>query len=114
MNPVLAISLAVTSLFHTALKSSSPARNAIVATPTSVSLTFTERVNPALSSISILTHDSTEVEKLVVKATSEPARIAGVVKTRLTPAAYVIRWKTVSADGHVVRGTFGFTVKPTT
>ncbi|MGH7524828.1 MAG: copper resistance CopC family protein [Gemmatimonadales bacterium] len=114
MNVILAISFAVASLFHTVLKASSPARNATVAAPTSVSLTFTEKVNPALSSISILKRDSTEVEKLVVKATSEPARIEGAVKTRLAPAAYLIRWKTVSADGHVVRGTFGFTVKPTT
>jgi len=114
MNSLFAIILAIGSFYHTALKASSPARNAVVATPTSVSLTFTEKVNAALSSISILKADSSEVEKLVVKPTSDPARIEGAVKSRLAPAKYIIRWKTVSADGHVVRNVFAFTVKPST
>lgn len=114
MNSLFAIILAAGSFYHTALKASSPARNAVVAAPTSVSLTFTEKVNAALSSIIILKADSSEVEKLVVKPTSDPARIEGAVKSRLAPAKYIIRWKTVSADGHVVRNVFAFTVKPST
>ena len=114
MNSLFAIILAAVPFYHTALKASSPARNAVVAAPTSVSLTFTEKVNAALSSIIILKADSSEVEKLVVKPTSDPARIEGAVKSRLAPAKYIIRWKTVSADGHVVRNVFAFTVKPST
>jgi methionine-rich copper-binding protein CopC len=114
MNSLFAIILAVGTFYHTALKSSNPARNAVVPAPTMVSLTFTEKVNAALSSISILKADSSEVEKLAVKATTDPARIEGPVKTRLAPAKYIIRWKTVAADGHVVRSAFGFTVKPPT
>lgn len=114
LNSFFAIALAVGSFYHAALKASSPARNAVVAAPTSVSLTFTEKVTAALSSISILKADSTEVEKLVVKPTTDPARIEGAVKTKLTPARYIVRWKTVSADGHVVRNGFAFTVKPST
>lgn len=111
MNVLLAVFLAAGSFFHTALKASKPAKDAVVAAPTEVSLTFTERVNAALSSIIILKADSSQVEKLVVKATSDPAQIEGAVSTRLVPARYAIRWKTVSADGHVVRGVFGFAVK---
>jgi methionine-rich copper-binding protein CopC len=114
MYSLFAIVLAAGSFYHTALKASNPARNSVVAAPTLVSLTFTERVNAALSSISVLKADSTEVEKLVVKSTTDPARIEGAVKTRLAPAKYIIRWKTVSADGHVVRNVFAFTVKPST
>lgn len=112
MNLLFAIALAATSFFHATLKSSNPARNAVVAAPTEVSLTFTEKVNAALSSINILKADSSQVEKLVVKTTSDPARIEGDVTTKLAPAKYLIQWKTVSADGHVVRSVFGFTVKP--
>ena len=114
MNSLFAIILTVGSFYHTALKASSPARDAVVAAPTVVSLTFTEKVNAALSSISVLRADSTEVEKLVVKGTTDPARIEGAVKTKLAPAKYIIRWKTVAADGHVVRSVFAFTVKPST
>ena len=112
MKFVLVISLAALALFHTALKSSIPARGAVVTAPAMVSLTFTEKVNAALSSISILKADSSEVEKLAVKATTDPARIEGAVKTRLAAGRYIVRWKTVSADGHAVRNVFAFTVKP--
>lgn len=114
MNSLYTIALVAASFYHTALKSSSPAKDAIVPAPATVSLTFTEKVNAALSSIIILKTDSSQVEKLVVKATSDPARIEGAVTTKLAPARYLIRWKTVSADGHVVRNVFGFTVKPST
>lgn len=111
MNVLLAVFLAAGTFFHTTLKSSKPARDAVVAAPTEVSLTFTEKVNAALSSIVILKADSSQVEKLVVQSTSDPERIEGAVTTKLAPARYAIRWKTVSADGHVVRGVFGFAVK---
>jgi methionine-rich copper-binding protein CopC len=114
MNSLFAIILAIGSFYHTALKASNPAKGAVVAAPTLVSLTFTEKVNAALSSISVLKADSTEVEKLVVKPTTNPARIEGAVRMKLAPAQYIIRWKTVSADGHVVRNVFAFTVKPST
>ena len=112
MNSLLAIALATASLFHTTLKSSIPAKDAVVTAPSEVSLTFTEKVNASLSSIVILKADSSQVEKLIVTATGDPARIEGAVTTRLSPARYLIRWKTASADGHVVRSVFGFTVKP--
>lgn len=116
MKFLIATILAAGSFFHTALKSSNPAKGAVVISPAPavISLTFTEKVNAALSSISILKADSSEVEKLVVKPTSDPARIEGAIRTRLAPARYIVRWKTVSADGHVVRNVFGFTVKPST
>jgi len=30
----------------------------------------------------------------------------------MTPGAYTVGWVTASSDGHPIRGTFGFTVKP--
>jgi methionine-rich copper-binding protein CopC len=110
VNLLLTLTLAAGTFFHTALKSSVPAKGASVHAPARISLTFTEKVILAQSSISVLTGDSTLVEKLVVKGTSDPATIAGAVTKHLTPGKYVVRWKTASDDGHVVRSAFGFTV----
>jgi methionine-rich copper-binding protein CopC len=99
-----------TGVFHTELKSSTPAKNSTGPSPAKVTLTFTENVNAAVSAISILKSDSTEVAKLVVAATPDSATIEGAVATPLAAGKYLIRYRTASADGHAVRGTFGFTV----
>ena len=96
--------------FHAELKSSMPAKNSTGPSPAKVTLTFTEDVNVTVSAISILRSDSMEVAKLVVKATSDAATIEGAVTKSLNPGKYLIRYRTASADGHAVRGTFGFTV----
>ena len=99
-----------TGVFHTELKSSTPAKSSTGPSPTMVTLTFTENVNAAVSSIAILKADTTEVAKLVVAATPDSATIEGAVVTPLKAGKYLIRYRTASADGHSVRGTFGFTV----
>lgn len=103
-------SLATAPRFHTALKWSDPAKDSSVVSPAKVTLTFTEGVNAGVSAISILKTDSTEVEKLAVKAGKDAATIEGAVAKPLAPGKYVIRWRTASADGHAVRGAYGFTV----
>ncbi|MEO5797827.1 MAG: copper resistance protein CopC [Gemmatimonadales bacterium] len=96
--------------FHTALKSSTPAKDSKGASPLSVSLTFTEGVNAAVSAISILKSDSTEVAKLVVKPTKDDETIVAAVVKPLPVGAYIVRWRTSSDDGHAVRGAFAFSV----
>ena len=111
MNSLFAIALALTSLFHTALKSSIPARGAAVASPATVSLTFTEPVNINLTTISITKTDSvTVVEALVVPKGAAAATAAAPVTKPLAAGKYLVKWKTASDDGHVVRGVIPFTV----
>lgn len=99
-----------TGAFHTELKTSTPAKDSRGGSPTSVTLTFTEGVNVAVSAIAILKADSTEVAKLVVKPTKDAATIVGAVTTPLAPGGYIVRYRTASNDGHAVRGAFAFTV----
>ena len=112
MNSLFTLALAAATLFHTALKSSLPSKDATVNAVPSVTLTFTEGVVLAQSAISILRPDSTLVEKLVVKGGTDPAILVGTVTKPLAPGKYLVRWKTGSDDGHAVRGTYGFTVTP--
>ena len=111
MNALLTITLALTSLFHTALKSSIPAKGATVAAPTAVTLTFTESINVNLTTIAITHADSSVVEALVVPKGVASEKVAAPVTKPLAAGKYLIKWKTASDDGHVVRGAFAFTVK---
>ncbi|MES2123628.1 MAG: copper resistance CopC family protein [Gemmatimonadota bacterium] len=101
-----------TGWFHVELKSSLPEKNSRGAAPAKVSLTFSEEVNSAVSAISILKSDSTELSKLVVKPTKNAATIEAAIPVRLAPGSYLVRWRTASDDGHAVRGTYAFTVAP--
>ena len=110
MNSLFAVALAFTSLFHTALMSSIPARNAAVHAPTSVSLTFTEAVNVNLTTIALTKTDSTVVEALMVAKGAPAATVTAAVTKPLAPGKYLVKWKTAADDGHVVRGVIPFTV----
>jgi hypothetical protein len=110
MNSLLTLALAFTSLFHTALKSSIPARGAAVTSPKMVSLTFTEAVNVNLTTIAIVKPDSSVVETLVVKHGVPAATVSAPVLKPIAAGRYLVRWKTAADDGHVVRGTIVFTV----
>lgn len=111
MHSLLTITFALMSFFHTALKSSIPAKGAAVASPTTVSLTFTEAVNVNLSTLVVTKPDSTTVvESLVVAKGPASATFTAPVTKPLAPGKYLIKWKTASDDGHVVRGVIPFTV----
>ncbi len=98
-------------LFHLELKSAVPEKDAILSAPPAVvTLTFTAKANARLSAIAILRPDSTEVMKLTVAATKEPNTLQGTLSRPLPPGRYVVRWRTAAADGHVVRGAYGFSV----
>jgi methionine-rich copper-binding protein CopC len=111
MNTLLTIAFALSSLFHTALKSSIPAKGSIVTTPKTVTLVFTEPVNVNLTTIAITLADSSAVESLVVPKGAAAATVVAPVTAALKPGKYLIKWKTASDDGHVVRGVFAFAVK---
>ena len=113
MNSLLTIAFALTSLFHTALKSSIPAKGSVVASPTAVSLTFTESVNVKLTTIAVMKPDSSVVEVLVVPPGPSTEHVGATVTKPLVPGKYLIKWKTASDDGHVVRGMIPFTVSAT-
>jgi methionine-rich copper-binding protein CopC len=104
------VSIATATMFHTELKSSIPAKNSSGPAPTAVSVTFSEAVKVAVSSLSILKSDSTLVEKLVIKEKADAATFGAPVTKPLTPGKYLVRYRTVSDDGHAVSGYIPFSV----
>lgn len=99
------------SAFHFGLARSVPAAGASVASPSEVTLWFTEV--PQDNSISIRLVDG----RGDLVGTSDP-RQDGEDRTQfsispsgtLAAGGYTVAWRGIGQDGHTVRGDFGFTV----
>jgi copper transport protein len=97
---------------HALLVSADPARNASVpAAPTTITLTFTEPPDPAISTIQVLDssgHPHGNPHPTVVAG--QPTELQ-VHPGPLSDGVYTVAWKTVSkVDGHLVLGSFAFSV----
>ena len=106
---VLAGNLASTAaLAHAHLASASPADGSVVSTaPQSVVLEFSEAARLAALWI---TRDGGSRRKLAPLPTQPQQRIV-VTLPDLLPGTYVVSWRVVGADGHVVPGQIRFTLR---
>ncbi|MFD1930073.1 copper resistance protein CopC [Nonomuraea mangrovi] len=97
------------ALAHDQLKSSSPAKNAVVSAVEEIELEFTARVRlPA-----VVLHDAGGAAVAVGKPEADGAVVTAAVPQPLPPGRYVVGWRVVSSDGHPIEGEIPFTVKGT-
>lgn len=104
---------ASTAWAHASLESSSPAANAVLEVgPTSIVLDFDEDVEPALTSITVYGADGVEVAvgDVAVGTDSTVLEAAVTDGSTLADGPYAVVWRTTSADGHVVDGSFAFQI----
>ena len=104
----LVLSLVSTvAMAHAHLQKAVPADGAVVtASPANVVLSFSEPAH--LTACWIQKGDGAK-QKIGPLAT-EPARQITVPMPQLAPGAYVVSWRVLSADGHIVPGQIRFTV----
>lgn len=105
---VLALASAAPALAHADLVASDPDDGAVLAEPpAAVTLRFSEALDAGKSSFRL-------VGPLGEVGRAEPSRDSAKVMRleglSLAAGAYTIRWTAGSGDGHVERGTLGFTV----
>jgi len=95
---------------HALPQSSSPSAGATLSTPPSkVTITFGERPDPKLSSISVLDSSGASVTVGPTAASSGDPLTLEVPLESLTGGVYTVAWRTVSAvDGHRATGSFAF------
>jgi methionine-rich copper-binding protein CopC len=107
-----ALLMAGAAAAHAHLVTSTPAANATVAAPTTISLTFNEKLTPAFSNFELSMPAMSGV-KVPVKTTvsKDHLTIVGTPQAKLAPGAYTITWHAASADGHKMDGAVPFTVK---
>lgn len=99
---------------HAALESTNPAKSAVVNKATSqVSMIFGEAIlvlkgkNP--NSISVTNPQGKIVS--TGRAKISGMQISEALKTPLSAGKYTVKYRVVSGDGHVVTGSYNFTVK---
>ena len=107
---VFLLALAPAVHAHSLLLSSVPSADAVVSGAPAVRLRFNNRIEKKLSRIRLVSPRG--------EAQTLPVRTDGAVdalEAPLPPLAagrYRVDWRVLSTDGHVVSGTFAFSVSP--
>jgi methionine-rich copper-binding protein CopC len=96
--------------FHLHLLRSAPAADSTVAAPAEVKLWFTEAPELAVTTVRLARANGTPVRLSALHSERNNAVSAHVTGT-LAPGRYNITWRTMSHDGHPMRGTIPFTVR---
>lgn len=107
---VAAVAMAGPAWAHARLVSSNPARDATVSSPSTIRLTFSERLVPAFSRFEV-TNASGAEQTVRTVVSDDGLTITGTPARTLAPGAYTITWTIASSDGHRMTGSYGFTVR---
>lgn len=110
---LLALPLLLAALpFHLRLERSDPAAGSVVAPPTALQLWFSQRTELKATRVVLRGAQGDTVRTGAPERADAPqAPIRVPVLGALRDGAYTIDWRTMAADGHVVRGSIAFTVK---
>jgi methionine-rich copper-binding protein CopC len=98
---------------HLAVAKTMPANESTVAeTPARVRVWFTQQPSPRVSLLT-MKGPGGDVPLGELEVNRQDRSIAAAVGHALAPGSYEVTWRTAGDDGHVMRGTFTFAVKPT-
>lgn len=102
-------------VWHLRLERSSPADSSVVAAPKAVQLWFSMPTEPGVTRVLVRSAaGDTVATGPLRRAAAARSPIEAPFLGTLAPGAYTVDWRTMAGDGHVVRGTFMFTVKAST
>jgi len=98
---------------HAVLVRSVPQGRAVLSHPPDrVQLWFSERIEPAFSTMTVWNAAGAQVDRRDVRVGPEDPKRLTVTLPALAPGTYTVRARVLSVDGHVVETSFPFTVKP--
>ncbi len=96
---------------HALLRKAVPASGATLqAAPRAVTLSFSEGVEAAFSTILVRDAAGARVDLGAVAAASDDAKTIAVQLRPLAPGTYAVEWHATSVDAHKTEGHFSFTV----
>lgn len=93
---------------HSNLASSVPADKSTVSEPKTITMTFTRDLR--LVTVRLTSEDFDEA--LTVDRAAPFGRTFSVPLPAVGPGTYKVKWRAAAADGHIMTGTFSFTVAP--
>jgi methionine-rich copper-binding protein CopC len=98
---------------HAFLERAEPRVGSTVRTPPAeVRLWFSERLEPAFSSVQVVDTTGHQVDKGDVQVDPAAPKQLRVALPPLPPGTYMVRWRVLSVDSHVTEGKFTFRVAP--
>jgi methionine-rich copper-binding protein CopC len=98
---------------HAFLDHASPRVGAVVhSAPSEVKLWFTEKLEPAFSTLRVVDGDGKQVDRKDKQMDPKDPSAMQVSLPPLPPGTYRVYWRALSADTHVTEGDFSFVVAP--
>jgi methionine-rich copper-binding protein CopC len=97
---------------HAYLVKSSPARRAAISSaPARVTLWFNERLEAQFSQLTVWTQAGQRIDTNDVQVGPDDSKKLSVGLPTLPAGTYLVRYRVLSVDGHVVEADFPFTVR---
>lgn len=117
-NMTLGLGLAIASLFpisahaHVKIDLAEPkADSELSVAPKTISLRFNETLEPAFSKIALVDANSAPIKLPKATVDKTDAKTLSTQLPTLRAGQYLVRWSTMSRDGHKVKGEYRFRVK---
>lgn len=109
---VLAACVAVPAVAfaHAHLVTATPSAGAQVAAPSELVISYTEALEPRLSTIEVTDAAGKRVDKADLHTTTPDGKTVAVSLIQLAPGDYAVAWHATSIDTHKTEGHFSFTV----
>jgi len=96
---------------HASLDRTDPRVGSTVASaPRAVSLRFTEKLEPAFSTIEVRNAAGVRVDQGRARVDSTNRNLLQIGLKPLPPGTYRVRWRVLSVDTHTTEGSFSFQV----
>lgn len=109
----LVLGVATAAGAHAFLERAEPRVGSTVRTPpTQVRLWFSERLEPAFSTVRVVNGAGEQVDKGDAQVESSVPKQLRVSLPPLSPGTYKVIWRVLSVDTHVTEGTFTFRIAP--
>jgi methionine-rich copper-binding protein CopC len=100
------------ALAHSGLqRAEPPVESKLKRPPSEVKLYFTERLEPAYSTIRVQDDNGVQVDRQDCHVDSSNPLLVRVTLQPLEHGAYTVIWRVLSVDGHVTEGRFTFRVE---
>ena len=97
---------------HAYLVKSVPAQRAtLYRTPAKIQLWFNERLEPRYSSFTVSEAGGNSIETIKSAVDAGDAKLVAAALNPLPPGRYLVKFRVLSVDGHVVEDQFPFTIK---
>ncbi|HPF61443.1 MAG: copper resistance protein CopC [Gemmatimonadetes bacterium] len=98
---------------HLRLTKSQPGKDSLLASaPTQICLWYSQEPQLRLSSVTLTGPQGAVQLGKVTQSPADSSLLVTQIEGAMVGGDYTIAWRTASADGHVIRGTIPFSVRP--